>query len=122
MAGKETYNSLSHRVLTMTKIIIVNRHLFRGGYYAITLFGVVFARRELTAKEINHERIHAAQQRELLYLPFFVWYLVEWLFYLAKFRRWTTAYYHVRFEREAYEHESDLHYLESRHHYNFLRS
>lgn len=62
MAGKETYNSLSHRALTMTKIIIVNRHLFRGGYYAITLFGVVFARRELTAKEINHERIHAAQQ------------------------------------------------------------
>ena len=48
-------------------------------YYAICLFGFIFARRPLTAVELNHERIHAVQQRELLYVPFLLWYVAEWL-------------------------------------------
>ena len=55
-----------------------------GTYLAICLFGFVFAVRPLNEAEYNHERIHAAQQRELLYLPFFLWYVAEWLVLLLK--------------------------------------
>ena len=57
-----------------------------GTYLAICLFGFIFAVRPLNEAEYNHERIHAAQQRELLYLPFFLWYVAEWLVLLLKYR------------------------------------
>jgi len=59
------------------------------------------------------------QQRELLYLPFFVWYVAEWLVLYIKYRNWTKAYFHIRFEQEAYRHQNDLDYLKHRRHYHY---
>jgi hypothetical protein len=28
----------------------------------------------------NHEKIHWQQQKEMGYLPFYLWYVVEWVF------------------------------------------
>ena len=102
-----------------TKVFLIKRHPMGRGFYAICLFGFIFAIKPLSATELNHESIHAAQQRELLYIPFFLWYGIEWLFYYIKYRDSLKAYYHIRFEKEAYHHEKDLHYLEKRKHYHY---
>lgn len=81
---------------------------------AINLFGYIFSLRDLSPIELNHELIHSAQQRELLYIPFFMWYGIEWLILYFKYRDWTQAYYHIRFEQEVYKHQCDLSYLKKR--------
>ena len=103
------------------KRVYVTKWLPLGrSYYAICLFGFVFSRKPLSPVELNHERIHAAQQKELLYVLFFLWYGVEWLFNLIKYRNTLQAYYHIRFEQEAYRHQNDLNYLSHRRSYHFL--
>ncbi len=89
----------------------------RGSYYAICLFGFILSKRPLNPTELNHEQIHVAQQKELLFLPFFIWYVAEWLVLYIKYRDWMTAYYNIRFEKEAYNHQDDLQYLKNRKHY-----
>ena len=99
--------------------ILIKRHPGGKSYLAICLFGLIFAVRPLDAYEFNHEKIHAAQQKELLYLPFFIWYVVEWLVLLVKYRDKKKAYYNIRFEKEAYNHQDDLSYLKKRKHYHY---
>jgi hypothetical protein len=70
---------------------------------------------------INHERIHLRQQLEMLILPFYIWYLTEWLFLLLKYRNLHEAYMHISFEKEAYGNESDLKYLTNRPFWSFLK-
>lgn len=88
----------------------------------LNLFGTLWARDTswIDKYVINHERIHDAQQRELLYLPFYILYIVEWLFRLVQFRNFRKAYRGISFEREAYAHGHDLGYLSGRRHYAFL--
>lgn len=93
--------------------IIYNRLIPFGRYSAINLFGIVFARRskgELDPVLRNHEYIHTLQQRELLFVPFYLLYLVEWGIGLVRFRDAHLAYLHISFEREAYAHQTDLNY------------
>ena len=101
------------------KVYIIKKHPFGSNYLAICLFGFVFSVRPLNTRELNHELIHAAQQKELLYIPFFIWYGIEWLILYIKYRNATKAYFHIRFEEEAYAHQSDLNYLSNRKHYHF---
>ena len=103
----------------MSKVIINKYIPFGKSYLAICLFGIIFSKRKLNEVEINHERIHSAQQRELLYLPFFIWYVVEWIILLVKYRNGRKAYFNIRFEKEAYRHQSDLKYLKKRKHYRY---
>lgn len=100
----------------------INPWLLGKDFLAICLFGFIFAVAPLNRKQINHELIHAAQQKELLYLPFFVWYFLEWLVLLVKYRDRMKAYRHIRFEEEAFRHQDDLTYLEHRKHYQYVRS
>ena len=102
------------------RVFILRRLPLRRDYYAICLFGFILAVRPLSTVEVNHESIHAAQQKELLYLPFFIWYGLEWLFLFIKYKDATKAYFHIRFEEEAYAHQSDPNYLSSRKHYHYL--
>lgn len=69
---------------------------------------------------VNHERIHFRQQLELLFLPFFLWYVLEFLLRLIYCHNLHTAYRHICFEREAYAHQDDPHYLENRKPFSFL--
>lgn len=70
---------------------------------------------------MNHEKIHLRQQLELLVLPFFLWYGVEYLLRLIQFRDRNRAYRNICFEREAYENEKDLDYLQQRSFWRFLK-
>jgi len=88
------------------KIIYSNIIPFKG-YVAINLFGVLFARNEykghISDVVINHEEIHTEQMRELLYIGFYLWYVIEWLIKLPFHKN---AYRAISFEREAYAHQT----------------
>lgn len=105
-------------------MIIPNRIIPFPGFKAINLFGIIFIRKEckdkLTAVDINHECIHTAQMKELLYVFFYLIYLIEWLFQLIGSPR--TAYWNLSFEREAYGNEKNLDYLKTRKHFAQWRS
>ena len=70
---------------------------------------------------INHERIHLRQQLELLILPFFIWYAIEYGIRLLQYKDRYEAYRNISFEREAYENELFLEYLKKRRLWSFLR-
>ena len=89
-------------------------------YSAITLFPFVFYTGKLPEWLKNHERIHLQQQIELLILPFYVWYVVEFLIRLLITRNWSAAYRSISFEREAYSNQQNPGYLEHRKFWDFL--
>ena len=94
-------------------LVFYNSHFPFGSYWAINLLGVVFARRDygqLGETELNHEYIHSLQQREMLFVAFFAWYVAEWLVRFAQYRSLHSAYSNISFEREAYAMQSDPDY------------
>lgn len=102
-------------------IVIITPFLtFASG---MTLFPFILLQRKSYKwdKElINHERIHIQQQVEMLILPFYVLYFINYLFNLIKYRNHDDAYMNMYFEREAYANEHDLEYLENRKAWSFL--
>ncbi|MCH5319705.1 MAG: hypothetical protein J1E38_08375 [Paramuribaculum sp.] len=84
--------------------------------FTVNLFGTLWTQypERIDAKIINHERIHTAQMRELLFVPFYVLYFIEWLVRLIQYRNWFEAYKNISFEREAYTYDHDLNYIERR--------
>ena len=103
------------------KVIYNNIIPFRG-FTAINLFGVIFARKEcepLSKRTLNHEAIHTAQMRELLYIGFYIWYVLEWLVKLCFYG--TEAYRNISFEREANAGEDDETYLENSGYFEWVK-
>ena len=103
------------------KVIYNNIIPFRG-FTAINLFGLIFARKEyepLSKQTLNHEAIHTAQMRELLYIGFYLWYVVEWLVKLFIYGK--EAYRNVSFEREAYQYAGYEGYLSIRKGYRWIQ-
>ena len=104
--------------------IIVFKYLLPKGYRGITLFPFIFLLRKEDKRNpelVNHERIHIRQQLELLVLPFFIWYIIEFLIRLLQFKNRREAYLNISFEREAYKNENDLNYLKSRSFWSFFK-
>jgi hypothetical protein len=90
---------------------------------AMAMFPFILLRDEKMRNDevlLNHERIHLRQQAELLVLPFYVLYLLNYLVNLARYRKHYPAYFGISFEREAYQKETDLAYLDCRRWYNWL--
>lgn len=63
---------------------------------------------------IRHETIHLKQAEELLIIPFYLLYLLQYLFNLYKYRNHDRAYMNIVFEKEAYRYEYDTTYLQRR--------
>ena len=105
-------------------ILIVSKYLIPKGFRGLTVFPFVVVR-DRNAQDylvlMNHERIHLRQQLELLVLPFFVIYGLDYLVKLIRYRDKDVAYRNVVFEREAYQNENDLDYLKSRSFWRFLK-
>ena len=53
-------------------------------FIAINLFGIIVTCEELSKVELNHELIHTAQARELLYIPFYLWYIYRMVFLISQ--------------------------------------
>ena len=85
----------------------------------LNLFGLLLTRDKSWIDEyvVNHERIHNAQQREMLWVLFYIVYVVEWLIKLVKYRNWDKAYMDISFEKEAYAYGKNLEYLSTRKHF-----
>ena len=83
------------------------------GFAAITLWPFILIRRDWEEKAdeskyltvLRHEAIHAEQQKEMLIVFFYLWYLIEWLIRLAYYKSASEAYRNISFEREAYENQ-----------------
>lgn len=97
-------------------------HIPRLGPSGMALFPFILVQRANPGPVLlNHERIHLRQQLELGILPFYAWYVLEYLFYRIRYRDHYAAYRAIRFEREAFAHEADLAYLKTRPFWAFMR-
>ncbi len=103
---------------TLIKLLTFN---FAG---AMALFPFILVADENMKKDqtvINHEKIHLRQQREMLVIPFLMWYWGEYLILRIKYKNHRLAYRNISFEKEAYANESNLHYLSKRPFWAFLK-
>ena len=103
--------------------LIVAKYLIPKGYRGMAVFPFVVLKYDFDKSNqvfVNHERIHLKQQIELLIIPFFVWYFLEYLFRLVQYKNKDLAYRNISFEREAYAKETDLDYLKKRSFFQFM--
>ncbi len=103
--------------------LIVSKYLLPKGFNGLTVFPFVILRARHHADDaviLLHEKIHIRQQLELLVVPFFVWYGLEFLIRWARCGNRMQAYYNIGFEREAYANEKDPDYLRSRSFWSFV--
>lgn len=78
-------------------------------------FGIYVKEEYLNYKYIlNHEKIHWKQQVEMLIIFFYIWYLIEWSIKLF-------SYSDISFEREAFNNDNNLEYLNVRKHYSWIK-
>lgn len=99
--------------------IVYNNIIPFRGFKAINLFGILFVRKgcEMSDVDLNHEAIHTAQMKEMWYIFFYLWYLIEWIVRLFKKGN---AYRNISFEREAYSNQSWLIYPNIRQPFSWL--
>lgn len=105
-------------------MIFISKYLVPKGYTGITIFPFVFLKtKQLRGNQvlINHEKIHLKQQLELLIVPFYVFYVFEFLIRLLQYKKWQLAYKNISFEREAYGNQNNLEYLKNRKIWSFLK-
>jgi hypothetical protein len=104
--------------------LIVTKYLIPKGYRGLTVFPFVFVKYGLDKENsvfINHERIHLRQQLELLIIPFFIWYFLEFFLRLIQYKNTDLAYRNISFEREAYANENNIDFLKQRSFWEFLK-
>ncbi|WP_322969615.1 hypothetical protein [Faecalibacter sp. LW9] len=104
--------------------VIALQWLFRKNFVAMAIFPFILLRNKEDKNDmhlVHHERIHIIQQIELLVIPFFIWYGLEYIYRLIQYKfDGHKAYRNLSFEREAYTNEHDLEYLKKRKFYSFL--
>jgi len=104
--------------------VIIAKYLIPNGYRGLTVFPFVFIKYAFDSENkvlVNHEKIHIRQQMELLVLPFFLWYFVEYAVRLLQYKNANLAYRNISFEREAYANEINLDYVKTRRFFSFLK-
>lgn len=105
--------------------VIINKWIPFKGFLAMNFFGLIFVRSEeaefFDARVENHEAIHTAQMKELLWVFYYLLYILEWLFLLLRYRNSDKAYMNISFEKEVYNNETNFEYLKSRKHYSQWR-
>jgi hypothetical protein len=109
-------------------IIVQNKissFLLGKNYSAMCLSPFILVNRNIDVKNnpelVNHEKIHAHQQLEMLWLFFFLWYLLEYLIRLIACRSHDKAYRNLAHEKEAYQNSNNLEYLKSRKFYAWIK-
>lgn len=93
--------------------VIYNKWIPFKGFKCLNICSILFVRKGcfMSEKDFNHEAIHTAQMKEMLYVFFYLWYFVEWIIRL--FRK-GNAYRNLGFEKEAYSNDDNLSYLDTR--------
>lgn len=90
---------------------------------AMALFPFILINNEFLRSDkvlINHEKIHLRQQVELFILPFYLFYLTEYIYRRFQYKTHEAAYRNISFEKEAYANEANLKYLDTRKFFQFF--
>lgn len=93
-------------------------------YSAMAVYPFIFIKQKEMERDrvlIHHEKIHHRQQLELLLVPFYLLYLINYLYNLLVFRNHYKAYREIVFEREAFAMEHNFDYLRNRKPFAFTR-
>lgn len=101
--------------------ILVIKNLPASGMAIFPFILLKSAHLKKNVEIINHEKIHLRQQLEMLILPFYIFYLFNYLINRLKYGEHYLAYRNIIFEKEAYNHESDLNYLKKGNWFGWLR-
>lgn len=106
----------------MRKPIIIKSNLVPK-HTCVNLLGTLWTRDKswIDKYVVNHEKIHTRQEWELLFIPFYILYVVEYLIRLIQYRNHHEAYMNISYEIEAYTHGHDLSYLKRRKPYSWLK-
>jgi hypothetical protein len=105
-------------------MVLVFKYILPKRYLGLTIWPFIFLKNNTLKNDavlLYHEQIHLRQQVEMLVLPFFIWYVVEWFIWLLITRNPQKAYYNISFEREAYANETNFEYLHHKPFWNFLK-
>ena len=110
-------------------MIVVRNSLTRlfimKGYTAACVWPFIFIRSDIDISKrkdiLNHELIHARQQKEMLWIFFFIWYAIEYLIKLIRYRDHYKAYRSLSHEKEAYSNNFEPGYLDKRKVYSWLK-
>lgn len=104
--------------------IIYNNIVPFPGFKCMNLFGMLFVRKKfkgtLTDVDLNHEKIHSRQFKDLIYILYYPVYVICWITEIIR-PPYETAYRDTWFEREAYANEENLNYLQKRKHFAFVK-
>lgn len=111
--------------------LIYNKWIPFKGFVAINIFGLIFARAEykraietnpkIKREVVNHESIHTEQYKETLFVLFLPLYLINYVINLMIYFNLDKAYRNICFEREAFEFENDLEYLDKRKPFEWIK-
>ena len=95
-------------------MIIKNKYIPVKDFVAMAVWPAIFVRegRDFTKGLQNHETIHFKQQKELLLIGFYLLYFIFWIKY---------GYRNMPFEKEAYDNQGNLNYLDSRKRYAWIK-
>jgi len=105
-------------------MIFINKYIIPKGFDGLTIFPFIFLKRKELKHDkilIYHEKIHLQQQKELGVLFFFLCYGLEYVFRLFQYKNHLLAYQNISFEREAYQNQENLHYINKRKWWSFFK-
>lgn len=107
-------------VIYNTKLVKIITFNFARG---ITIFPFIFIIEEEKGNKqlLNHEKIHIEQQIETLWFFFWIIYGLSFVVQFIKERNFTLAYRNIIFEKEAFENQDNLNYLNTRKRFNWLK-
>jgi hypothetical protein len=118
---------------------IIRTRYIPKGVKAISLFGFLLVRPKarVTTILLTHEEIHFCQQKETLFVFFFIIYAISWLInlplcllnkkrgqqrYTKRMDVWQRTYRSIIFEREAYANQGNANYILSRRFFAWVKS
>lgn len=116
-------------------VVLFNNIIPFKGFKCINLFGILFVRKSSqkifenypnlpsVKRTLCHEHTHTLQMREMAYIFFYIWYLIEWFYQLIAscFIHRVKAYKMICFEQEAYANQSNYQYNKARKHYAWVK-
>ena len=92
--------------------------------YGVTILIVIIMRKDDGSKKwlkyLNHENIHVRQSLETFIIGFILIYLINYIINLFLYKSHKEAYLNVIFEKEAFDNDDDLFYLDERKLYAWL--
>jgi hypothetical protein len=83
--------------------------------FAISFFLFVFCSKKIPERTLRHETIHYYQQKELYFVGQWLLYAFYHIKGCFKYKDGAIAYRMNPFEREAFDKDTDINYLQARH-------